>query len=50
MEVKTSITLRKGIPRFLFLYQPTTAEGPAPNVLHAVFIRSDIAYPGLQEK
>jgi hypothetical protein len=50
MEVKTSITLRKGIPRFLTLYQPTTAEGPAPNVLHAVFIRSDIAYPGLQEK
>lgn len=50
MEVKTSITLRKGIPRFLTLYQPTTAEGPAPNVLHAVFVRSDIAYPGLQEK
>lgn len=50
MEVKTSITLRKGIPRFLTLYQPTTAEGPAPNVLHAVFIRSDIAYPGLDEK
>lgn len=50
MEVKTSITLSKGIPRFLTLYQPTTAEGPAPNVLHAVFIRSDIAYPGLDDK
>ncbi len=50
MEVKTSITLRKGVPRFLTLYQPTTAEGPAPNILHAVFVRSDIAYPGLEEK
>lgn len=50
MEVKTSITPSKGIPRFLTLYQPTTAEGPAANILHAVFVRSDIAYPGLEDK
>ena len=50
MEVKTTITLRKVIPRFLTLYQPTTAEGPAPSVLYAVFVRSDIAYPGMEER
>lgn len=43
MDMKTSITLKRGIPRLLTLYQPTTAEGPVANVLHAIFVRTDIS-------
>lgn len=43
MKVKTSLTMRAGVPRLLSIYQPATAEGQAANVLHAVFVRGDIA-------
>jgi hypothetical protein len=43
MEFKTSIALRTGIPRMLSVYQPTKTEGPPTDVLHAVFVRGDIA-------
>lgn len=45
MDMKTSITLKRGIPRLLTLYQPTTAEGPVANVLHAVFVCTDVINP-----
>jgi len=49
-ETKTSLTFSKGIPRLIALYQPSTAEGPATNVLHAILVRSDIIIAGHQDK
>lgn len=43
MEFKTSIAVSSGIPRLLSVYQPTKTEGQAAEVLHAVFVRGDIA-------
>lgn len=43
MEFKTSVTLSNGIPRLVSVYQPTKTEGQSTDVLHAVFVRGDIA-------
>lgn len=50
MAVDTSMSLHKGVPRLLTIYQPTTTEGPAANVLHAVFVRTDIAVLDLSDE
>ncbi len=39
---KISTTLQSGVPRLLSLYQPTSVPGQTAEVLHAVFIRSDV--------
>lgn len=39
---KISTTLQAGVPRLLSLYQPASVPGQTAEVLHAVFIRSDV--------
>ena len=39
---KISTTLQSGVPRLLSLYQPASVPGQTAEVLHAVFIRSDV--------
>ncbi|MEQ1749413.1 MAG: hypothetical protein ABL974_08325 [Prosthecobacter sp.] len=39
---KISTTLQAGVPRLLSIYQPASVPGQTAEVLHAVFIRSDV--------